>query len=355
MMDASARARLEKLLRGARRLADPTDPLGREARGRLTRSSGLSIENVEWALRHALETSPSEAELESLAASVVVTPRSHVLLSANVFVAAHRAIALALAASPEVFVRPSRREPEMTELLLQAAPGLFQRVAELTPTPSDQLFAYGRAETLDEVARALPQGVGLSMHGPGFGVVVLSEPLGDAAHLASALSIDVAAFDQRGCLSPRLVLFEGSHARALEFAERLANAAAERQREVPLGELSEEERADIARYRDTLLYAGELFRAADGYVGVAAPAAPLELAPVGRNLHVIAVDDAVSQLAPVAHAVTTFAHAGSEGQRGRIAAALPDARAAEIGRMQTPRFDGPVDRRVNARSARSRR
>lgn len=353
-MDAAVRARLQELLRAARRLADAFDPLGREARARLTQSSGLSRENVEWALCNALETSPSEAELDALAASVQQTPRSHVLLSANVFVAAHRAIALALAASPEVYVRPSRREPEMTELLALAAPSLFERVAELAPSAGDQLFAYGRAETLEQIASSLPRGVELSMHGPGFGVVVVNEPLADAASFANALSVDVSAFDQRGCLSPRVVVFEGARARALEFAELLASALARRQREVPLGELSEPERAEIARYRDTLLYAGDLFVAGDGYVGVAGPAAPLELAPVGRNVHVLAADDALAELEPVAHAITTFSYAGPEARRARLTSALPNARAAEIGRMQTPRFDGPVDRRVNARIARSR-
>ncbi|HET9930441.1 MAG TPA: acyl-CoA reductase [Polyangiaceae bacterium] len=348
-MDRDVRARLEELLRGARRLADDADPIGREARARLTRSSGLSRENVEWALREALETSPSDAELEALVESVATTPRSHVLLSANVFVAAHRAIALALAASPEVYVRPSRREPEMTELLAEATPGLFRRVDELTPSAGDQLFAYGRAETLDQVARALPEGVLLSTHGPGFGVVVLSEPLEDDERLATALSVDITAFDQRGCLSPRVALLEAPRERALAFAKLLAASLTARQNEVPLGALGEQERAEIARYRDTLLYTGELYPAGEGYVGVAAPDAPLELAPVGRNLHVLAVDDATALLEPVQHAITTFSHAGPEERRERLAAILPHARAAKLGRMQTPLFDGPVDRRVKAR------
>lgn len=347
-MDGGARSRLERLLCGARRLADPADSLGRTARARLSRSSGLSPENVEWGLRHALEAAPSEAELDELGASVEPRARSHVLLSANVFVAAHRAIALALAASPQVYVRPSRREPEMTELLAEAAPGVFERVSELAPRPGDQVFAYGRAETLQRVADSLPVGVTLWRHGPGFGVVVASSPGPDSTDLARALSVDIAAFEQRGCLSPRVLLYEGGRDGASELARSVASALAERQREVPLGQLSEDERADIARYRDTLLYTGELYPAGDGFVGVAAAGSPLTLAPVGRNLHIIPVRDAATQLASVATAVTTFAYVGPEAQRVRLAATLPNARVAEPGRMQTPRFDGPVDRRLGA-------
>lgn len=346
-MDSGARARVQALLRGAQRLSDPSDSLGRIARTRLVASSGLSRENVEWALRCALETTPSAAELDELVASVEQTPRSHVLLSANVFVAAHRAIALALAASSEVYVRASRREPEMTELLAEAAPGTFQRVDELAPRAGDQLFAYGRAETLQLVASALPEDVSFWGHGPGCGVVVVSASYSASEELARALSVDVAAFDQRGCLSPRLVLFEGPREGAVELARTIASALAEKQLEIPLGELSEDELADIARYRDTLLYTGELFSAAAGYVGVAAAHAALELAPVGRNLHVVAVEDAVARLEPIAHAVTTFSHVGPDARRIRLAAALPSARPAKLGHMQTPRFDGPVDRRVS--------
>ncbi|MFZ5893882.1 MAG: acyl-CoA reductase [Myxococcota bacterium] len=345
-MKTEARARLEHLLAGARKLADPQDSLGREARVRLTRSSGLSAANVEWALTHALESHPSEEELEALAASVVESPRSHVLLSANVFVAAHRAIALALVASAEVFVRPSRREPEMSELLATAAPGLFQLVGELDARDGDQLFAYGHAETLREVQSRQAAGVLFHGHGPGFGLVALSaEAIDDAERLANDLSIDLAAFDQRGCLSPRLLLMEGSRTNAIAFAERLAAALTRIERDIPLGELSPEERAEVTRYRDTLAYSGELFPAGRGYVGVAPSGAPVELAPIGRNLHVLATDDASALIQRLAPGITTFAFAGAPEREAELRALLPAARRAHIGHMQTPAFDGPVDLR----------
>ncbi|MGC4095042.1 MAG: acyl-CoA reductase [Polyangiaceae bacterium] len=347
-MQPDVKARLTRLLDGARKLANREHPLGREVRARLLRSTGLSRESIEWALEHCLETRPSQDELEALANSVEPSPRAHVLLSANVFVAAHRALALALAASAHVYVRPSRREPEMTELLREAAPGLFQLVETLDARAGEQLFAYGHAETLSEVANTQPQGVIFHGHGPGFGLIVLNAPID--TRTAELIARDVAAFDQRGCLSPRLVLFEGPHSVALDCARLLAQALEHSERSLPRGELTRDELAEIARYRDTLSYSGDLFEAGLGYVGVAPADGAPTLAPVGRNLHILPVDDATPLLAAVTSAVTTLAC--SPSLRDRVSGALPDARPAQLGAMQTPRFDGPVDRRPNTRPRR---
>ncbi|HEY3233680.1 MAG TPA: hypothetical protein VGJ84_03120, partial [Polyangiaceae bacterium] len=118
--------RIRRLVEAARKIADPRDPLGIRARELLPESTGLSRQGVEWALTRCLETRPTEKELRQLSASVPTAPRAHVILSANVFVAAHRAIALALAASPRVCVRTSRREPQFARLLCQASDGLFE-------------------------------------------------------------------------------------------------------------------------------------------------------------------------------------------------------------------------------------
>src|SRR5688572_14477533 len=108
---------MKRLIDGARRIADAREPLGRRAREALRASTGLSAAGVEFALARCLEARPSVSELRRMCAAVAPAPRVHVLLASNVFVAAHRAIALALAQSARVEVRPSRREPEMARLL----------------------------------------------------------------------------------------------------------------------------------------------------------------------------------------------------------------------------------------------
>jgi hypothetical protein len=338
----SGRTRVEALVAGAQMLADGTHELGRRARQLLVASTGLSPENVDWALAESLETSPEPAELDSLCASAPPARRALVILPGNVFVAAHRAVAIALAASATVHVRASRREPHFARLLQEAAPGLFELVDELTFESGDHVFAYGADTTLAAVRARLPPGATLHAHGPGFGIALL-----DARHAtaeaARALALDVSAFDQRGCLSPRAAFVVGDAQAARDFSASLAQALAERARAVPLGRLDDAERADVARFRDAAAYAGTLLAAGPGFV-FAADTADTLLAPAGRNLSVAPVssfDAALSSLDPAL--VTAIGVAGPLVDV--VTRALPLARISELGRMQRPPFDGPADRR----------
>lgn len=337
----SVQERLQALLAAARRVADPSDRLGTEARRGLPALSGLSPQGVELALARALETSPGQAELDALCASVTPAPAAHVLLSANVFVAAHRAIALALAASERVFVRPSRREPLMAELLARGAPGLFQLVSKLEPRAGEHVFAYGRDETLDALARELPDGVVLHRHGAGFGVAVVEAGVAPD-EVTDKLALDLALFDQRGCLSPRALVVVGGDARP--YAESLANRLGELEASVPLGVLDPEELAAVTRYRDALTFSAEVLPAGRGFVSLE-EGGRLVIAPVGRNCHVVSSADPLPLLAEHRRYLTTLGFAGSGSLRRRLIEALPRVRAADPGKMQTPPFDGPVDKR----------
>src|SRR5262245_22670805 len=113
--DAARRARVEELLDAARVLADPKSAAGQRLRARLEQTTGLSRPSIEFSLEHCLEQRASEQELARLLARVPEAPRALVLLSANVFVAPLRAIALARASSARVVVRASRRDPALTE------------------------------------------------------------------------------------------------------------------------------------------------------------------------------------------------------------------------------------------------
>lgn len=348
-MSPAVRARLERLLDAARAIQNPGTPLGKEARARLAITSGLSPAGIELALAECLETHPTEAELARLAAHVSSAPRAHVLLSANVFTAAHRAIALALAASEQVFVRPSRREPEMARLLARGAPGLFTVVAQLEPAPGDACFAYGSDATLSELRAALAPGVRLYAHGSGYGVVVteaaaVADPSARAA-LADAIALDVTLFDQRGCLSPRGVLLEGDAALAEALVPALAHAFVELETRVPVGAIAPEERAEQRRQRAALAVAGTVCPAGSGFVARVSDAGVLETLPSGRCFGVVCVDDAAEIARALAPAITTCAVAGAPELRARVAEALPTARLTVPGRLQRPPFDGPADLR----------
>jgi hypothetical protein len=340
----NALARVEALVRGARLVSDGASELGRRARRLLGESTGLSAENVEWALTNALETSPSPSELAALAASVAPARAAWVVLPANVFVAAHRAVALALAASPVVRVRVSRREPHFARLLDEASPGLFELVDALAPEPGDCVFAYGADATLASVRARLPASVALAAHGDGFGVALL-DARAATAEAARDLAIDVAAFDQRGCLSPRLACVLGDAGAARRFAELVAEALAERARDVPLGRLDAEEKADIARFRDTAAYAGTLQPAGPGFVCALGGSGVL-FAPVGRNLAVVPVTSVESAFLALDPAlVTAVGIAGGADLGAAVASVVPGARLSKLGHMQRPAFDGAADRR----------
>jgi hypothetical protein len=341
-------ARVERLVAAARRIADPTDALGADARQALPLSTGLSPEGVELALGECLETTPSQAELTALCASVEQAPAAHVLLSANVFTASHRAIALALAASPRVFVRASRREPEMTELLERGAPGAFELVPELSPQRGDVVFAYGSDETLRSVARTLPLGVAFRAHGTGFGLVVLelANRSSDAARLARDVARDVTLFDQRGCLSPRVVAVVGTAEETRTFGVALALALEESERGVPRGRMDSTEVAAAARYRDTVRFAAEIASAGRGWVGIdVRDAAPVVVPPVGRHVHVLRVTAPFSTLHALAPIVAALGMDASSNLCGAMNAIFPAARESLPGHMQRPPFDGAVDRR----------
>jgi hypothetical protein len=341
--------RVGALIAAARRLADPRDPLGIRARNELPEATGLSPEGVELALTRCLETHPSDDEVLALVRSVRPARRAHVLLSANVFVAAHRAIALALAASDVVFVRASRREPLTVRLLESAAPALFTVVEQLDLRPGDHLWAYGEAETLDALRREIPEGVVLLAHGPGFGVVFVDAPSAvtppDLAATAGAVADDVVPFDQHGCLSPRIVFVLGDPSRVRAFAGALSDALAERAVRVPVGRLDAEDLAGRTRYRDTLLAAGTVLPSGDGFVGLDLDGRAVVVPPPGRNVHVMHCTDPAVVSGLLGTRVTSVAVAGDRAFADRIQALFPHARVAVPGGMQTPPFDGPVDRR----------
>jgi hypothetical protein len=344
-------SRVRRLVAAARGVADPNHHVGRRARELLPAATGLSPEGVEYALTHCLETHPTDGDLRTLCTGTPSARRAHVLLSANVFVAAHRAIAIGLASSPVVEVRVSRREPTMAALLLEAEPGLFRIVDELAPLPAERVWAYGGDATLAAIRGDLPGGVVLHAHGDGMGVVVVQtaseerDALAQMRSLARALALDVVAFDQRGCLSPRTVLVLGHREAARELAAATAKQLAALEHEIPRGRMSAEELGEQVWYRDTMVYACGLLPAGKGSVGYDVERERIVVPPVGRNLHVVAVEDLGAVLTPIASAVTAAGVAGPTETWEAVRRLLPQARVSAIGKMQMPRLDGPVDRR----------
>jgi hypothetical protein len=352
----SGRQRVERLLVAAHKAAAQGTRARRELVDRLLHTSGLSRPGIEWALERCLELTPGETELSALVQGVLPARRAHVILPANVFVAAHRAIALALAAAPHVFVKPSRREPALVEALHAQTPGLFELVSELEVEPGDHVFAYGSDETLEELRRGLPEGAVLHAHGSGFGVAVVD--LQSDALLASADGIaeDTACFDQRGCLSPRFVLaLGGGEGAVAAFAEQLARSMAQLERRLPLGSMDAAELADVTWHRQCAACFGRVIAAGSGAITLRDADAPrvsndveLEVPPAGRHLELLAVRELEPALEAFRPWLTSIG-CGDDALVARLKPRFERARVVRVGQMQRPLFDGAADLRGDAR------
>ena len=293
----------------------------------LVSSTGLSRQGVELALARHVETTATGDDIAALLAYAGRTERVHVVLSANVFVAAVRAIAIALAASDRVTVKPSRREPVFAKALVDTLADPRVTIGE--DEGASEIHVYGRDETIAEVRRAAGPGVRVRGHGAGMGIAIVTRDFDEAA---SALAEDVIPFDQRGCLSPRVVYVRGD---AGAFGRALFEALESRGREVPRGTIDEAEEA--TRWCDTIAYAGTLHRGATCAVGVADVRA---IPPTGR--HVLVRPFPVT-LGDDARFVVAASSDLSPDESRAIAPA--HARISALGRMQRPPLDGPVDRR----------
>ena len=280
-----------------------------------------------------------------------------VILSANVFVAPLRALALARAAAPRVSVRPSRRDPVLTSQLVAEAgdPGIaLVSERDTAAIDADVIHVYGRSETIDSVRGHARPGVAIRGHGPGAGVAVVTAGA-DLRDAARALARDVVTFDQRGCLSPRAAIVEDAgpdRSRARAFAEALAESLADWSSRVPRGALDAEERAASVRWVSVMSFAGVVWEGAGHAVALlhGEASAPLgsrlaaALPPPGR--HVAVLD------APGLHDACAFGTLGpfvvavGTDDPARVSRLVPaHARVSALGRMQRPALDGPVDRR----------
>jgi len=345
--------RVHSILAAARRLADSRDPLGQEARRALPAATGLSEAGVELGLSAHLETSVSPDALAQLIARAGSAPSVHVVLSANVFVGAVRAIALALAAAPSVFVRASRREEVMAPLLhralREADRGVdFEMASTLEPRPGDEVHVYGRRETIDAIRASVPQGVRVRAHGPGIGVAIVDAQRDVMPRAAALLAGDIVPFDQRGCLSPRLALVAGSADEVDAFGLRLAEALEQRQQVIPRGVLGEEERHELTRYRDTMQAIGKYHAGSSFSVGIDLAPRGILLPPTGRNIHVARLEfqgDLTRLLGPLRAAITCVGHMSASPLAALAMTLARGARGLPLGLMQRPPLDGPVDLR----------
>ena len=163
---------------------------------------------------------------------------------------------------------------------------------------------------------------------------------GDLAPAAFLLAEDVVAFDQRGCLSPRVAFVAGD---ALAFARELRDALERRAKEIPRGRLEQSEVTDLAWWASTVSYAGTFLAGDSCAVGVMEE---LTLPPTGRHVLVMPIAAMHEMPAKLDWAARFTVTVGTDADPALVRYIAPGhARIARLGEMQRPPLDGPVDLR----------
>jgi hypothetical protein len=364
------------LTRTAARLADSGDALARELRAQLHASTGLSRPMIDWGLATTLASMRRDT-LAQLATDAReqgrAIPLIGVVLAGNVFVAGVRALALPLLAGAHVLAKTASSERALAgafkRVLDEADPGIGRRLellhfdrrdeaaSEAFCAAVDALSVYGDDETVAGLRAQLRPAATLIPHGHGLSAAYIHASalpdLASAREVARRLALDVAAYDQRGCLSPHFVLVDATAPVAPRtFAEILADEALPAlATELPPGVLDSRERALALQWRAVAAVRGELYERSTHSVSFEGESEPRP-SPGGRLLSVNAGRDS-SPIAPYAGLHKCDGVAADERTRANIAA-ISGSYTCAIGSMQTPPFDAPADGRPPLTGLRAR-
>jgi len=355
---------ISALSRAAADLANAETDIGREGRKLLIRSTGLSAEMIDWGLSTACGNA-SRGALHTLSHSLrppegSVVSRGRLVslvLSGNVFTASLRAVVLPLLARIPVVAKASSRDDVFPRLLKGAiearSPELAASYEVITfrggeTSLEDALFAqadvvsaYGSDATLAEIRGRLPATTTFVPHGHGLGVIWIPAGALDRDGLADRVALDVAAYDQRGCLSPHAIWVGGAADEARTFAARLAGSLEELRTSLPRGALPVERGAQQLQWRGVAAARGDLFEG-DGFAVSFEGDAPLRLSPGYRNVSVLSCvdeEDLGRRLLPLGVHLKALGVAADAGARRVLARHLPAPlapRVSEVGTMQTP-------------------
>jgi hypothetical protein len=229
--------------------------------------------------------------------------------------------------------------------------GDVEREAALVES-AELVAVYGGDATVEAIAARLGS-TPLIAHGHGVSVAYCGKnALGDThiARTISNLSLDVCAYDQRGCLSPQVVYVEETpELSAAAFAERLANEGlGPLSRTLPRGPLPVSVGAAQTQWRGIAEVEGSLVRG-DTYAVSVREAQPIRWSPGFRNVTVAPVrglDEASQAMQRIGSNLKCVgADPTSIPKVEARLAGTPtlSATTCAIGTMQTPSLDAPAD------------
>lgn len=350
----------EAIASAARLLSDDHGELGQALRTQLEQSGAISRPMIDWGLATALNSANLPAVLRTAAwldkgerYLAVPVRLATVILSGNVFTASLRALALPILAGVPVIAKTSETDDILAHFFKRALDqvnptiGAACEVVTFSSHRTDLLDAlyrnsevvavYGSNQTVEAVRAALPSRTRLVPHGHGLGAIYLHrQTLSTESGLREAIAqiaVDVAAYDQRGCLSPHFILLESGAMDGREFAVRLADQGLkELEKALPLGHLSIAAGAAQLQWRAVAAVRGTLFLG-ESYAVSFEEGADLRPSPGFRNVAVYNCPDrsALAQmLRPFGEHLKALGIAGDRRPHGGGASGGGSARAARM-------------------------
>jgi hypothetical protein len=344
-------------------IARSDSELGREAVQVLAASSGLSEPMVRWAIDTTLapltfETLSAIERAPALHGSVRARPGRlcAVVLAGNVVTGAARAIGYPLLFGWPVLAKASSGDDALARLmeaaLAESDPELadayrvvtyaseLEQLTTILLQQADTVIAYGSDQSVNTIRAQVGATASFVGHGHGLGAAFIGRQA-DFGVAARALALDVAAYDQRGCLSPHVVWVERGAALApVEFASLVQRELAQLAVTLPRGRMPFDLAGTQVSWRGVGAMRGRLFEG-DGYAVTYEEDGPIRVSPGYRNLQVLALDDVSSlpaRLAPLGAHLKTLGVAGVNDLTA-LAQSLPTGVApclCALGEMQAP-------------------
>jgi len=359
------------LVEAAKTLSRQVESMGAQ----LSDATGLSVPMVHWASRTTLDTvredrllalgreahSEREQALEPISMLAVV-------LAGNVFTASVRGIVVPLLLGVPVLVKASSKEtmfPAMLRDALRRADSSLGAAVDLVAFPGGDVEREAalveRAEAVsvyasDETVAAMAARLGtdaLICHGHGVSAAYCGARALEEARLAdtiAGLSLDLCAYDQRGCLSPQLLyVAQTDRPTVLDFAQRLAADGLDpMSNAVPRGPLPASVGAEQAQWRGIAEVEGTLIRGASYGLAIRGSQS-IRWSPGYRNMTIVPVsgiDEALGAMDPIGSSLKCVGAdpASIAEVRARLRQSQTlSAYACPLGTMQTPALDAPAD------------
>jgi len=379
---------IEAVAAAAGRLADPSDPAGEEAASVLSEDLGwpaaLAEETLAGMGRSWTEDALGRVVQRELGGTAVLEgwtggggalpgrrrrasgpPLLFVVHAGNVPGVAVTAAIRGLLVRSGVLSRAAGSEPGLlagfARALTAEEPALGRSLAttwwpadageaawEVWVKRSGKVVVYGGEEAVRGVRARVPGHTDLVAYGPRVGVAVA---LPDAApgHAAAALAGDVCAYEQQGCVSPRLAYAVGRD--PLELGRRLSEALEEEVGRLPRPEPDDATAVAIRSARAEAEFAGLAGRSVHVLggedlswtvvVGGEDPLLTLGLPRLVRVHGAGSVEELGRTLAPLEGRIQTVGYAGRRGlpALADLAARLGACRIAPLGEVAWPPAD----------------